>query len=76
MRICVILMVRISVCSISERLALSHWPGSNLSCSILRQEGGADVFEVRRWQTDSDESSDEMDKDGESEDSDVIGYHT
>lgn len=32
------------------------------------------MFEVRRWQTDSDESSDEMDKDRDSEDSDVNGY--
>lgn len=59
---------------ISELLASSHWPSSNLSCSILREEGGADVFEVRRWQTDSDESSDEVDQDRDSEDSDVTEY--
>ena len=65
-------MVPLSVRSI---LASSHWLGSNLSCSILRQEGGADVFsEVRRSQNDPDESSDEMDKDRDSEHLYAIGY--
>lgn len=38
-----------------------------LGGSILRQEGD-DVFEVRRWKTDSEESSDETDNDSEDDD--------
>ncbi len=44
-----------------------------ISFSILREEGGADVFEVRRWTVESEDSSDGMDKGGDSED-DETGF--
>lgn len=46
-----------------------------ISFSILREEGGADVFEVRRWtvESESEDSSDGTDKGGDSED-DETGF--
>jgi hypothetical protein len=45
-----------------------------ISFSILREEGGADVFEVRRWTMESESTdSDGMDKGSDSED-DETGF--
>ena len=45
------------------------------SCSILRQEGSADVFSVHPWEPDPDEESGEesMDVDEDSSDDEIGG---